>query len=241
MASGSGEADASYYLGEVYAGLLWRAIAAAGVDADDFQVGPSELRGYQWKLSHQPTGQALHASADLDTRREGRFARADLLLTRANFGPVAEENADPDSYLTLATKWAGMLKWTYPAGQRRGGGPAPAGPGDGQVGENTPFTPAERAEISNQLRAIRDSVRKNYRLAAAQLAAIGKCLEEAEEASKRLGRKDWKWLFYGIVFWLIVNETIPLEVAQHIFMGVLHGIAHLHGVGVPPVPWILGL
>lgn len=115
----------------------------------------------------------------------------------------------------------------------------PIGSADGQVDqENTPFTPAERAEIIQQLRAIRDSVRKNYELSAEQLAAINKRLKETEEASKRLGRKDWKSMFYGIVFGLMVNDAIPPDVAQHIFTGVAHGIAHLFGA--VPGPWMLG-
>ena len=59
-------------------------------------------------------------------------------------------------------------------------------------------------------------MRKNYKLTAEQLTAIGMRLEEAEEASKRLGRKDWKSLFYGIVFGPIVVCAIPPDVAQHL-------------------------
>lgn len=83
-------------------------------------------------------------------------------------------------------------------------------------------------------------MRGNYRLSVEQLAVIDKRLEEAAEASQRLGRKDWKSLFYGAVFGLIVNDAIPPDVAQHIFTGVLHGIAHLIGGGDLPGPWMLG-
>jgi hypothetical protein len=120
------------------------------------------------------------------------------------------------------------------------GGVSPGEPTGGQAGDNTAFTPDERAEITIQLKAIRDSVRKTYKLTAEQIAAIDNRLDEAEEASKRLGRKDWKTVFYGIVFGLIVNDAIPPDVAQHIFTGVLHGLAHWLGTGVPPGPWMLG-
>jgi hypothetical protein len=233
MASG----DAVDYLHDFYAGLLWRTIAAKGLDAKDVQVGVSELRGYEWKLTHKPTGRALHASSSF----RGRSSEtADLLRTRPDGDPVADEQADADSYFKIVKDWADELKAAQPGRQRRGGGPTPIGSAGGQAGENRPFTQAEQAEIINQLRVIRDSVGKNYRLTAEQLVAIDKRLEEAEEASKRLGRKDWKSLFYGIVFGLIVNDAIPPDVAQHIFAGVLHGIAHLLGGGAPPGPWMLG-
>ena len=212
------------------------AIAAKGLDADDFQVGASELRGYEWKLSHKPTGEALHASRGLSDLR----CRADLLRTRPDGDPVAHDNADASGYLGIVADWVGELKAAKTVGHRRGGRPTPIGSADRQAGENTPFTPAEQAEIINQLKAIRDSMRKNYRLSGEQLAAIDKRLEEAEEASKRLGRKDWKSLFYGVVFGLMVNDAIPPDVAQHIFTGVLHGIAHLLGAAPPPGPWMLG-
>lgn len=86
----------------------------------------------------------------------------------------------------------------------------------------------ERVEIVNQLR-----------LSAEKLTAIDKRLEEAEKASERLGCKDWKSLFCGIALGLIVNDAIPPEVAQHLFMGVVHGIAHLFGIGIPAEPRIL--
>jgi hypothetical protein len=86
----------------------------------------------------------------------------------------------------------------------------------------------KRVEIVNQLR-----------LSAEKLMAIDKRLEEAEKASERLGRKDWKSLFYGIVLGLIVNDVISPEVAQHLFMGVVHIIAHLLGFGISAEPRIL--
>jgi hypothetical protein len=215
MASRGGKKDASGYLDDYHEGLLWRLIAAKGLDANDFRVGASELRGYEWKLSHEPTGWAVHALSGYALSYD-----ADLLRTRPDGDPVADEHADLNDYLTIVRDWADELKSAKPGRQRRGGGPMPIGSADGQLHhENTPFTPAERAEIVNQLRAIRDSVRKNYRLSAEQLEAIDKRLEEAEEASKRLGRKDWKSMFYGIVFGLMVNDAISSDVAQHILLG----------------------
>jgi hypothetical protein len=233
MATRVPKPDATDYLGPDMAGLLWRAIAAKGLDADDFQAAASDLRGYEWKLSHEPTGQALHVAGDFNNDDVA------LLRTRPGGDPSAWEDQDEDDFLEVIKVWLGELKAAKPGRRRLGGGPTPIGSTSGQAGDNTPFTPAERAEIANHLRIIRESVRQNYRLSVEQLAAIDKRLEEAEEASKRLGRKDWKSLFYGIVFGLIVNDAIPPDVAQHVFTGVVHGVAHLVGAGIPPGPWTL--
>jgi hypothetical protein len=219
-----------------YVGALWRAIAASALDANDFQVGPSELRGYHWKLTYTPTGQALHASRVLNASNRS----VELLSTRTDGDPVAYPPVRPHSYVEIVKTWAEELKAAQSGRQRSRGGPTPVGSADGQARENRPFTPAEQTEIINQLRAVRDSVRTNYELTAEQLTTIDERLEEAEEASKRLGRKDWKSLFYGAVFGLMVNDAIPPDVAQHIFTGVLNGIAHLLGAGPLPGPWMVG-
>jgi hypothetical protein len=239
MTLGRRNAKAGTYLYKYEAGLLWRTIATEGLNANDFQVDVSELRGYTWKLYHKPTGQALHAShsyTDADAH-----GSADILRTQPYGKRVAYQDIYAEDYIGIVRDWAEELKAAKVKELLRGDGSAPSGFADDQTGENTPFTPAERADIINQLRAIHDSVRRNYRLSAEQLAAIDKRLQEAEEASKRLGRKDWQSLFYGIVFGLIVNDAVPPDVAQHIFTGVINGIAHLlGGGGFQQGPWMLG-
>jgi hypothetical protein len=216
---------------------LWRAMATRGLDADDFQVIPSEVRGYGWKLTHEPTGQALHAYNDFCYSLN---ARVELLKTQPDDDPGALPTCNAlDSYLAIAEEWLDEVRAANQGNHRRGVEPPSTGPADGQPADNTTFTRAEQAEIATQLKAIRDSVRNSYSLSASQLTAIDKRLEEAEEASKRLGRKDWKSLFYGIIFGMIVNDAIPPDVAQHIFAGVVHGIAHLVGGGIPPGPGML--
>ncbi len=228
--------DISDFLGDAWAAELWRVIAIKGLNADDFQVDASELRGYAWKLTYRPTGQALYASASLvDISDRAYVLKTQLDGNRAGFGPV-----DSANYHSIAKDWVTKLKDDKPHQQPRDSGPKPEQPTAGRAAGNTPFTPAESAEIAKQLRAIRQSVRMNYQLSADQLSAIDQRMQEAEDASRRLGRKDWKSVFYGGVFSMIINDAIPPDVAQHIFTGVLHGISHLLGVGVPPGPWLLG-
>jgi hypothetical protein len=214
---------------------MWRAIATQGLNAADFHADASELRGYEWKLTYRPTGQALHASKSLSFP----ISVAELLMTWRDKDPAALTPVNSSGYVGIVRDWAAKLKADRARQQPLGSGPEPTQPRVVQAEENTPFTPAERAEIAKQLRATRRSVQKNYGLSAEQLSAIDRRLEEAEEASKRLGRKDWKLLFYGAVFGLILNDAVPPDVAQHIFTGVVHGITHLLGGGVPPGPWLL--
>jgi hypothetical protein len=109
--------------------------------------------------------------------------------------------------------------------------------GDAQswASENAPFTPAEQSQISNQLREIRVSLQENFRLTGEQLSQVGQGLDEAEEASNRLGRKDWVMLFTGAVFSLMITGTVTPDVAQHILTVTLHGLTHLFLSGMKPL------
>ena len=105
-----------------------------------------------------------------------------------------------------------------------------------ETSENTPFTPDEQAEISNQLSEIKASLKENSELTAEQVSRIEDRLDEAEEASRRIGRKDWLLLFSGTIFTLIVTDCLTPEIAQHILMVTLHGLSHLFLGGIKPIP-----
>jgi hypothetical protein len=92
---------------------------------------------------------------------------------------------------------------------------------------NTMFTPDEQAAISGQLKAIAEAVKKDYDLTAEQSARLDEKFEEAEKASRRMGRKDWGLLFGGAVFSLILADIITPGVAGHILMMIEHGLGHL--------------
>lgn len=100
--------------------------------------------------------------------------------------------------------------------------------------DNRPFTTAEQAEIASQIRAIKESMRQHSELTSEQLNRIEARLDDAEEASHRLGRKDWIMLFAGGVFALILADAIPPDIAHQIFTGVVHGLSHLFASGHIP-------
>ncbi len=103
--------------------------------------------------------------------------------------------------------------------------------------ENTLFTPAEQAQIAKQLREIKDYVRKTDLLSSQQMSRLEARLDEAAEASRRIGRKDWLLLFCGVMFTVIVTNLLPPEAVQHILAMALHGLDHLFsGGGLPQLP-----
>jgi hypothetical protein len=99
---------------------------------------------------------------------------------------------------------------------------------------NKPFAPDEQAEISRRLDEIKNLVREKFDLTDEQLAAIDQRLDDAEEASKRLGRKDWLMMFYGGLVSTFITDAVPPTVIQTVLSTVIHGIAYIFGIGGPP-------
>jgi hypothetical protein len=99
---------------------------------------------------------------------------------------------------------------------------------------NAPFTEDEQDQIVAQLQAIKKFVAEKFELTSEQMAHIGERLDEAAEASKRMGRKDWLLLFSGIIFTVIVNDMVTPAVAEHIFTMVIHSLGYLFTGGTEP-------
>jgi hypothetical protein len=99
---------------------------------------------------------------------------------------------------------------------------------------NQPFTADEQTEISRRLGEIKQLVREKFELTDDQLSAMDHTLDEVEGASKRLGRKDWLLMFYGAMMSVFLTDAVPPTVIQTALSTVVHGIAHLFGIGLPP-------
>jgi hypothetical protein len=103
--------------------------------------------------------------------------------------------------------------------------------------EDTPFTPAEREEIADKLREIKEFAEKTYSLTGAQVDRLAAQLDHIEAASHRIGRKDWLLLFYGVLFNFIVSGLLRPDAAHGIVVMVFQGLAHLFGgVEAPQLP-----
>jgi hypothetical protein len=101
---------------------------------------------------------------------------------------------------------------------------------------NAPFSPTEQAQIAQQLTEIKQYVKKNCELTSEQTARIDLRFDDAEEASRRLGRKDWILLFGGALFGLVLSAVVPPEVMQHVLIMTEQGLRHLFGGGPPQLP-----
>jgi hypothetical protein len=100
--------------------------------------------------------------------------------------------------------------------------------------ENTPFTTDEQREISNQLREIKEVVKKTYSLTNEQMSGVEARLDDIEAASRRMGRKDWLLLFLGGIVTLVIAGLVSPDIAQHILDMGFHSLDHLFGAEAPP-------
>jgi hypothetical protein len=100
---------------------------------------------------------------------------------------------------------------------------------------NTPFTEDEQKHISAQLREIKEQLKEESGLSLEQVERIEEKLDDAAEASMRLGRKDWLIYFLGTITALIITATVSAGVGEHIFTLVIHALAHLFTGGSEPL------
>jgi hypothetical protein len=103
-----------------------------------------------------------------------------------------------------------------------------------EAGENTPFTPDEQAEIAEQLRQIKEYVKKTNALSEAQVRILDARFDELEDAIRHVGRMAWRLMFLGVVLTLFVADIVPPEAVRQIPVTALHSLDHLFGGGSPP-------
>jgi hypothetical protein len=99
---------------------------------------------------------------------------------------------------------------------------------------NTPFTQDEQRQIAAQSQEMKKQVRAQFELTSEQMALVDEKLDDAAEASKRMGRKDWLIYFLGTITALIITTTVTAGVGEHIFNVVIHGLANLFTGGSEP-------
>jgi hypothetical protein len=217
---------------------LFEAVAASGLPVSDFSLkavssffpdAPKEAL-----ITHVPSGSEFQIFPERDSSFFTCCSQIvdDPLVSlnyRMNFGEVASHvlgwGRELAEWLNSADLWKSVPE-------------AAAIPGElTPESDNTQFTPEEQKVISDQLKAIAETVKKDYDLTAEQSAKLDEKFEEAEKASRRMGRKDWGLLFGGAVFSLILADVITPGVAGHILMMIEHGLGHLFGG--PPVGGIL--
>jgi hypothetical protein len=103
---------------------------------------------------------------------------------------------------------------------------------------NTPFTQDEQKQISTLLHEIAHGLVGQFELTSEQIAHIEERLDEAAEASTRLGRKDWIIYTIGTITSLIITATVAAGIGEHILTLIIQSLAHLFADGSEP-PQIL--
>jgi hypothetical protein len=102
--------------------------------------------------------------------------------------------------------------------------------------ENTPFTPAEQAQIARQLEEIKGYVRQTHQLTVAQYEAIDVRLDYLTEAATRIGRIDWRTMLLGAFLSLLLAVIVPPEPVRELLVLTLRALAPLFGGGPPELP-----
>jgi hypothetical protein len=99
---------------------------------------------------------------------------------------------------------------------------------------NTAFTQDEQKQIAAQLQEIKMQLAKRFELTSEQIEQVTEKLDEAEEASKRMGRKDWLIYFLGTISALTIAATVAPGIGEHIFTMFIHALGHLFTGGSEP-------
>lgn len=206
--------------------MLFDALADGGLDPADCDLDPGETR-QTIMITHRSTdslfvayGQKVGFLIDWAVtdgparRQEKRVAWRDVL-------DEAEDWAREVGYVaTTPDRWEEVRR-------------LPRMLADEADDSNAPFTADEQATIALQLAEIRQLLRQQPDLTSEQLASIEQRLDHAEQASTRLGRKDWLLILYGGLVSMVMANAVPSAVIQSVMVTVAHGIGHLFG-GPPP-------
>lgn len=219
---------------------LFTAIAATALDPSECEYRPSQEVSTKTRIVHSASNSTflIEELPPLDKQQlfnvDGKVG--DELLCDLVDRPISELNIR--RMATLLYEWANLAsQWVSTPdlweSNRSGDSHVPGESTPDSV--NDPFAPDEQAAISARLKAIAESVKKDYDLTAEQSAKLDEKFEEAEKASRRMGRKDWGLLFGGAVFSLILSDVITPGIAGHILMMVEHGLGHLFTGGPPSV------
>jgi hypothetical protein len=122
--------------------------------------------------------------------------------------------------MNYVESWLGYLKreieapdmWTMLAG----GNTLSAAASPEQSDDNTAFTSAEQTRIEESLAEIRSVLLSSQSFNAETLGHIDARLEYLEQASERLGRKDWMNVAFSVITNIIIMVAIPPETARNI-------------------------
>jgi len=109
--------------------------------------------------------------------------------------------------------------------------------GAGVAGDaaNTPFSSSERQRISASLGEIREYLVATQQVSGARLAFVEERLRYLEDASGRMGRKDWINVVAGALINIVVGAALAPEAAKDLLRLAGSALAWVLG-GTPILP-----
>lgn len=222
---------------------LFETIRDAGFDPHEFDFhddGRQSSSGGQFvEITHQPTGYYFHlffnpASVFTDSGWFVELSPGSETRVGATGAGSWSDRATPGLNV-----WLELLERELDAGEdpweqiRRERQLVAAEP---DAIENTPFTESERAQITTQLREIKEYLRTTRRLPEAQLEQIASRLHYLEEAAGRIGRVDWRNAFVGVMLGLVVQAVAPPDAVREVLSLACRGLSELFGGDIPELP-----
>jgi hypothetical protein len=105
-----------------------------------------------------------------------------------------------------------------------------------QDSDNAPFTPPELLKIAASVQQIRQAMSERSDVSVEQLDFIARKLDGMQEASERLGRKDWMNLALGTLTSIIVSAALTPNVAKALLQAADIALSWLFGGGMKLLP-----
>ena len=102
--------------------------------------------------------------------------------------------------------------------------------------ENTAFTTDEQQQIATALGELQEYIGKTADMTQEQLAIVESRVHYLEEASTRVGRKDWAVLLGGALTSVALNAALPPDKVQEMFRFAAQVLGWLLGGAPPALP-----
>jgi hypothetical protein len=232
-------------LGKLQRNAVFRTVEAGGLDPHDFELS-EETRGIA--LTHKPTGAHLRVHdprgvamledvAVMLTRRRSHPVGAPVVQATLPDGPVrrgrlASWDNVPDAVETWISELAEELA-TPDFWSTLGSMPRMADAFSQGSDDNSPFTIQEQEAIEERIAAIKREARDSLQLSREQLGHAEAKLDYLVDASKRVGRVDWRNLVAGTILTMATEAVLPAEATHRVFSLLVGAVSHLVGHPLP--------
>jgi hypothetical protein len=217
-------------LGKTQRNLLLLAVVNGGLAAADCSLGEIDkplapvLPSY--RISHEPTQSfILFNGPGPDSSYAVRRKLGDDPQTTLKANDFGHLRRIVQAWARAVVNWQGIPDlWTVMAG-----GVLP------EANENNPFSQQERDEIANRLDEIKHYAGEQFELTAEQMRATEESLDYLKDAAERVGRKDWRVMFYGAFVSLGLEHAVSSGVVETMLRLAVQGLGHIFGAASPPM------